>query len=420
MSVSMAVSMAVSAGTVPAVAARGPRAQWPKIFALLILLGAPIPARAEIIVSLDSPSPFEPAYGNVDVEAVVISEEEIERVSFYVDGVVVAELTQPPYNVSVDVGQENSGHRIEVVAYAVTGTTGSTAIETPAFRVDEEVLINLQQLYVTVSRGGERVLDLTRDDFAVLDQGRRQDLVTFARGDIPFTAVVLLDSSISMRGAPLRSALSGAEAFLTSMDRLDEGKLLVYSDRILLSTPFTTFPEVLTAGLGNVEATGGTALNDHLYLGLKQLEERQGRRVVILLSDGVDSHSVLSASDVALKARRSQALIYWLRLPYRGKFPAEGKDLPGISTVWRNPEQYRSEYQLLKDSIEESGGRVQDLASLDEIETAFRDILAELRDQYVLGFYPRDLRHNGSWREIEVRVRDRSLDVRCRDGYLDF
>ncbi|MEE8524264.1 MAG: VWA domain-containing protein [Thermoanaerobaculia bacterium] len=405
------------------------------LLALLSLSVVPVAARAQISVSLDSPSPFEPAYGQVDIEAVVISDEEIERVSFYLDDIVVGELTEPPYRLSVDVGQENTGHRIEVVAYAVSGATGSTAIETPTFRVDEEVSINLQQLYVTVTRryagprgagpsapgaAVERVLDLTRDDFAVFDHSARQNLVTFARGDVPFTAVVLLDSSVSMKGAPLESALTGAEAFLTSMDRLDEGKLLVFSDRILHSTPFTTFPEVLTAGLGNVDARGGTALNDHLYLALKQLEERQGRRVVILLSDGVDSHSVLSVSDVALKARRSQALIYWLRLPYRGKFPQQGNDLPGISSAWRNTEQYRSEYQLLKNTIEESGGRVQDLVSLDQIEAAFRDILAELRDQYVLGFYPQNLRHNGGWREIGVRVRDRTLDVRCRDGYLDF
>jgi Ca-activated chloride channel family protein len=390
-----------------------------------LLLALPTAASAQISVSLDSPSPFEPAYGSVDIEAVVVSEEEIERVSFYVDDIVVGELTEPPYRLSVDVGQDNSGHRIEVVAYSVSGATGSTAIETPAFRIDEEVSINLQQLYVTVTRrvgayAGERVLDLVQDDFAVFDLDERQTLVTFARGDIPFTAVVLLDSSVSMKGAPLQSALSGAEAFLTSMDRLDEGKLLVFSDRILHSTPFTNFPEVLTAGLGNVDAGGGTALNDHLYLALKQLEERQGRRVVVLLSDGIDSHSVLSASDVALKARRSQALIYWLRLPYRGQFPTGGDDLPGISSAWRNTQEYRREYELLKSTIEESGGRVQDLASLDEIEAAFRDILAELREQYVLGYYPRNLHHRGSWREVAVRVRDGSLDVRCRDGYVDF
>ena len=390
------------------------------VFLGWVLMPARVAAQAEIIVNLDKPDPFSPTHGRVDIEAVVMSEEEIERVAFYVDGMVMGELSDPPYVLSVNVGQDNVEHRFQVVAYGISGATGSSLLTTPAIRVDEEVSINLQQLYVTVTRGDQRVLDLERDDFAVLDEGRKQSLVTFARGDVPFTAVVLLDSSVSMKGPPLGSALAGAEAFLTSMDRLDEGKLLVFSDRILHSTPFTTFPDVLTAGLGNVEARGGTALNDHLYLALKQLEERQGRRVVILLSDGIDSHSVLSMSDVASKARRSQALIYWLRLPYRDEFPERGEDLPLITSAWRSTEDYRREFDLLKRTVEESGGRVQSLASLDEIEAAFRGIHAELRDQYVLGFYPQRPRHDGTWRQVRVRLRPAGLEVRSRDGYVDF
>ncbi len=384
-------------------------------------------AQGSISVSLDSPSPFEPAHGQVEIVAVVGAGEEVERVAFYVDGMVVGELESAPYRLSVDVGQENAEHRFQVVAYGVSGATGTTSLSTPSFRVDEEVSLNLQQLYVTVSRNGRRLPGLGREDFAVLDEGSQQQLVTFARGDIPFTAVVLLDSSSSMQGEPLSAALAGAEAFLTNMNRLDEGKLLVFSDRILHTTPFTTFPEVLTAGLGNVTARGGTALNDHLYLAVKQLEDRQGRRVVVLLSDGVDSLSVLSMTDVGAKARRSQALVYWLRLPYRGRFDDGGKLPEGvlpfgehITSAWRSAEEHRQEFDLLRRTVEESGGRIVPLASIGEIEAAFQDILAELRDQYVLGYYPDRSRHDGSWRRIKVRLRPQGVDVRCRDGYVDF
>ena len=399
------------------------------VWTLILLALAATPAawaQAEISVSLDSPSAFEPAHGQVEIAAVVGATEEIERVAFYVDGVVVGELTSPPYRLSVDVGQENAEHRFQVVAYGASGATGTTSLTTPSFRVDEEVSLNLQQLYVTVSRDGRRLPGLGREDFAVFDEGVEQKLVTFARGDIPFTAVVLLDSSSSMEGEPLRAALAGTEAFLTNMNRLDEGKLLVFSDRILHTTPFTTFPEVLTAGLGNVAARGGTALNDHLYLALKQLEDRQGRRVVVLLSDGVDSLSVLSMTDVAAKARRSQALVYWLRLPYRGRFEGDGSLPEGIlptgertSSAWRSAEEHRREFDLLRRTVEESGGRIVPLASIDRIEAAFQDILAELRDQYVLGYYPDRARHDGSWRRIRLRLRPEG-DVRCREGYVDF
>lgn len=374
-------------------------------------------AEPVITVSLDSPDPFKPAYGAVEVRAVVVAEEEIERVAFYVDGTVVGEVSGPPYRLRVDLGDDVAAHRFEVVAYGVTGATGTGRLTTPPLRIDDEVAVHLQQLYVTVSRAGERLLDLTAEEFEILDERRSQKLVTFARGDVPFTALVLLDASTSMAGAKLAAALRGAAAFFDGMRPLDEGKLLVFSDRILHATPFTTFPDVLSAGLGRVEARGGTAINDHLYLALKQLEERQGRRVVLLLSDGVDSHSVLPTADVAAVARRSQALIYWLRLPYGGG--AAGGDLPALTTAWRSADDYRREFDLLGRTVEESGGRIHLLGSADEIVPAFQGILAELRDQYVLGYYPLVPRHDGSWRQVRVRVRRRGVEVRSRGGYFD-
>ncbi|MEM7581799.1 MAG: VWA domain-containing protein [Acidobacteriota bacterium] len=389
----------------------------------LALLSGAQPAWGEstIAVSLDQPDPFTPAHGMVRIEAVVVADEPITRVAFYVDSVVVGELTEPPYHLEIDVGDDNQEHRFQVVAYGVSGATGSGVVTTPKIRVDEEVSITLQQLYVTATRDGEPVLDLGRDDFAVIDRNLRQNLITFTRGNIPFTALVLLDASVSMEGQKLADALAGAEAFFAGMRPLDEGKLLAFSDRILHSTPFTTISDVLAAGLDRIRATGGTALNDHLYLALKQLQARQGRRVVILLSDGVDSHSVLPMNDVLRNARRSQALIYWLQLPYRrGGLSADGSKLPKIASTWRRPDDYQREFSLLRRTVEESGGRVQLLASTEEIADAFASILTELREQYALGFYPEKPNHDGRWRRLKVRVRPAGVDLRYREGYLDF
>lgn len=388
--------------------------------ALLIGVGAG-PACAEeaseIGVTLDRPDPFTPAHGVVTIEAVVTAEEAIRRVAFFVDGVVVGELAEPPWVLDVDVGQENEEHRFQVVAYAESGATGSGSLSTPGFRVDEEVSITLQQLYVTATDDrGARRLDLGRDDFAVFVDGDRQDVVTFARGDIPFTGIVLLDSSTSMQGPKLEAALAGARTFFEGMQPLDEGRLLVFSDRILHATPFSTFPDVLTAGLGSVRADGGTALNDHLYVALKRLAARQGRRVIVLLSDGVDSHSVLSMGEVLEHVRRSQALVYWLQLPYRDGGDGE---LPLIASTWRDPEDHREEFESLRETVMETGGRVELLQSLDDIGPAFAGILEELREQYVLGFYPdRRRRRFGTWRSLDVRVRG-DFGLRYRAGYVD-
>jgi Ca-activated chloride channel family protein len=378
------------------------------------------PDKAETIrVFLDKPDRTIPAFGSVEVLASVGSDEPIERVVLYVDGIIAAELTEPPYGATVDVGSENRRHSFEAIAYAASGVTARAFFTTPRIRVDEEVTLSLQQLYVTVTRDERRVTDLTQDQFSVTDQGRKQELVTFARGDIPFTAAVLLDSSTSMAGDKLRAALAGAKAFFDRMSPLDEGRLIVFSDRILHSSPFTGYPEILGAGLGGVRAAGGTALADHLYLALKQLQKRQGRRVVILLSDGVDSHSVLSMSDALAQARRSQALIYWLRLPY-GSGSSNASGLPRLSSAWRGSADYDREFALLSQTVLESGGRIATLAAMSEIGPAFEEIRQELREQYVLGYYPTGKRRDGSWRKVQVRLRDSSLEVRARDGYGDF
>jgi len=291
---------------------------------------------------------------------------------------------------------------------------------TPKIRVDQEVTFSLQQLYVSVRRDGKRVLDLARDDFKVLDDGEEQEIRAFARGDIPLAAVVLLDSSLSMRGERLRTALAGAQAFFSDMRPLDEGKLLVYCDHTVHATPFTNVPEVLRAGLGDIDAHGGTALNDHLYLALKLLEERQGRRVVVLLSDGVDSHSVLSMEDVLFKARQSQALIYWIRLADEQADVPSGEDLPPLFTAWHDKEWYWQQFRLLKKTVEESGGALTAVRQLGEIDGAFRGIMRELREQYVLGYYPSNQRNDGRWRKVRVQVDRDGIDVLTREGYLDF
>lgn len=382
-------------------------------------------AEEPIMVTLDRPDPFAPAYGNVEIAAVVSAAEVVERVVFYVDGMVVGELKKrdppradgEPWSLWVELGDDVNAHRFEAVAYGASGKTGSGLLLTPALRVDDEVAIRLQQLYVTATDGnGTRVLDLQGADFDIRDNGGRQSLVTFARGDVPFTAVVLVDASVSMQGAKLRAALAGAKAFFEGMRPLDEGRLMAFSDRLMHGTPYTSFPEILTAGLGNVRADGGTALNDHLYLALSQLESRQGRRVVLILSDGVDSHSVLNAADVLAAARRSQALIYWLRLPYKD---GGGDEIPRLSTVWRNADDYEREIRLFESTVLESGGRITLLTSIDMIDDAFRGILGELRDQYVLGYYPAAARQDGRWREVDVRTLRRGIELRARGGYFD-
>lgn len=379
-------------------------------FLLAILLAGPALA---IDISVHSPRDGQVIFGTAEVELEVLSLHPVAEVVLTLDGVEVARLREEPFRTTIDFGEENRARTLEIIATDIHGEVARRTVVTGAIEVHEEVDLNLQQLYVTVTRGGERVPGLAAEDFQILDEGKRQTLVTFEGGDVPLTAVLMIDSSLSMEGEALRAALGGARTFVESMREFDEAKVLVFSDRLLASTPFTGDPAAVSAVMDTVEATGGTAVNDHLFLALEELDQRTGRQVVVLLSDGIDVESVLSMQDVAWKAGRMQSLIYWIR-------PSNATDLDNAYvSVWRDVAAYRQELDTLQRIVRGSGGSIREIAAYDEAAQAFRDILDELREQYVLGYYPATDRDDGSWHEVRIRLRQSGLGVRSRDGYID-
>ncbi len=386
---------------------------------LALALGAAPAARAAgVKVAILDPGPFNAVSGKVPVRIEVEGKEPIQRVRLYVDDKLVTVLTQPPWETTVDVGDENVEHVFRAVALTASGETGEMAIQTPAIEVDDVVEVPLQQLYITVTQGDQRVTGLRREDFTVIDDGARQEIVTFEGGDAPLTAVLLVDSSESMRGERLASAIRGAEAFTAGMKNLDEAMSVLFSDRLIRATPFTDDPAVLRRSLDGASAAGGTALTDYLYAAFKILDGRQGRKVVVVLSDGFDVYSALDMEDALWKAQRSQAIVYWLQLRDRGQ---QQLGEPGLFTsAWRDASQNKDQFETLRKLVLDSGGRIEPIDDVSQVEDAFRGILAELRDQYVIGYYPSNLKKDGSWHKVEVQARGFGNRVRVREGYVDF
>jgi hypothetical protein len=199
------------------------------------------PARC-IDVFVRSPRSGEAVFGKIEVSVEVLSNTAITVVEIHLDGRLVETLSQSPWSTFVDVGEANVQHLIEVVATDVSGATAHRAVTTGMIPIDDEIDLELQQLYVTATRRGEPVPDLEASQFAVFDNGIEQRRVTFERGDVPLTATLLLDSSLSMQGAAFTAAVAGARAFVQGMGPLDEAKVLVFSDRLLKATPFTSDP----------------------------------------------------------------------------------------------------------------------------------------------------------------------------------
>lgn len=371
------------------------------------------PAAEAIDLFVRSPRASDIVFGMVDVEVEVLSAEPVAEVLVHLDGALVGRLTEPPWRLRVDAGEDNRNRVFEVTARDLSDNVATGRVVTQRLELDDEVDLELQQLYVSVVRGEQRLLDLGLEDFAVIDNGVAQRIVTFERGEVPLTAAILLDASLSMRGENLASALAAAEAFIADMRPLDEASLTLFADREIRSTPFTGDPSEVRSVMSGVRASGGTSVNDHLYLALDRLAARSGRKVVILLTDGVDVESVLGMDDVLWKASRTQALIYWIR-----PSAYASRDLRHFS-AWRDPERHRREISALERAVAASGGRIHDIDHIDAAAAAFREILAELREQYVFGYYPSINRDDGAWHTVRVRVRGGGVRVRARDGYHD-
>lgn len=385
---------------------------------LVALLVAPRTAAALPQVSIVQPAADQSVFGSFEVLVEARpGGSPVKRVELYFDRLQVGVDEAPPYRFVVDAGQENREHHIEAVAWDAAGGSATASLTTPTLRVDMQIDVRLQQLFVTVEHGGKPLAGLRRDDFTILDDGVPQPLVTFEQGDVPFNAVLLLDASTSMDKPQLATAVDGVRSFVRAMTRLDEAKLLVFSDRVLVETPFTNLPSILTLGLSGVEAQGGTALDDALYLGLKRLDDRLGRKVAVLLSDGVDIESVVPMETVRAVARRSQTVLYWLRLRPPGQ---EKGPLHAYYTAWRDADGNRRQLDELHAAVLESGGHIETLQGVEEIPAVLARILAELRGQYVLGFSPTVHRGPGTWHKIELQLGNTSgAKVRVQEGYLE-
>lgn len=171
--------------------------------------------------------------------------------------------------------------------------------------------VSLVEAYATVTGpAGELVTDLHREDFTVAEDGTPQTVTTFAAGEFPLTVAILLDRSWSMAGPSLEAAKDAATQFLAALRPDDRALVLSISSHADVIAPLSSDRAAQLAAVARLEAWGTTALHDAVMAALLQLADGQGRRALVLLSDGTDRYSQASAADVLERSRGSDVLIY--------------------------------------------------------------------------------------------------------------
>ena len=257
--------------------------------------------------------------------------------------------------------------------------------------------VQLVEVYATVlDARGEPVLGLRRDDFAIAENSRPQEITTFAAGEFPLTVALGLDRSWSMAGEPLRLAKQASQTFLGELKPGDRSMVLAISNEADIVAPLSSDREAQARAIAAVDPWSTTALHDAIIAALDRLEPEPGRQALILFSDGVDRYSSHTAAQVLARARRSNALIYPIAI---------GKNRPA----------------LLAELAVLTGGRSFQLRDARELEKTLALIARELRHQYLLGYTPSEpiVRGEREWRSIDVRLRvpRPGLRLRARDGY---
>jgi Ca-activated chloride channel homolog len=274
----------------------------------------------------------------------------------------------------------------------------AVAADRPTFRSDTRTVA----LPSTVTDAEHRIVpDLTQDDFEVLEDERAQPITYFATERQPIRVVVLLDTSASMMGTiPLIRSAAGA--FVDRLHDDDSCRVGSFNDTVQFGRPFTSDRDALAQDIGSLEWGDATRLYDALAAGLDTLATGNGRRVILVLTDGEDTESDTRLQTVVTRARAEGVMVYAVGL--------ERTRIVGRRTIASTPDRG------LKTLARETGGGYVALSSATDLAAAFGRIADELHSQYVIGFEPQRL--DGRVHALSVRVKRPGLTTRSRRSYV--
>ncbi|MEO8482642.1 MAG: VWA domain-containing protein [Acidobacteriota bacterium] len=294
---------------------------------------------------------------------------------------------------------------------AVIVAAGLSARQEPVFRARSETV----PVYVTVvGADGHLVTDLTRGDFQLFDNGRAQPITLFSSGIQPINIIVMLDMSGSMTGN-LGVLRRSAVQMFTRLLPADQARVGNFGDRIVISPTFTNNVDTLIRALYLDLAPGGnTPLWGAVNAAMGALARLDGRRVVLVLSDGKNTAPMPTLREVVQRAQLEDFMVYAIGLRSRGGFTAPGRF--GGGTGGRRTGRGEDEPDPgMRELAEESGGGYFALTDTFDLGDTFARVADELHRQYLLGYAaPED---DGRVHTIEVRAVDGALKVRARRSY---
>lgn len=299
--------------------------------------------------------------------------------------------------------------------------------ESPPIRLPEQVQqengvsirINsdLVTVVTTVSRRSpDDPLDLSREDFEILEDGVPQEITNFAReADQPLQLIMLFDTSQSVSNKIDFEKRAAGKFFERVMRQQDRAALFAFSTEIECLQGFTPRVPLLVDAIKQLMVQGATSLYDAVYLAADYLRPVEGRRVIVVVSDGGDTTSQRSLLEALANAQRADVMLFAV--------------FTGNRNISENLHDLAGERALETLTAETGGvlyrpiatpgtqGKEVDEKSINDLDLAFYDLAVQLRTQYTLGFYSTNDKRDGAYRRLAVRIKKPGYTTRARSGY---
>jgi VWFA-related protein len=367
---------------------------------LATLLPAQAPTRRRgFAIAITEPANQSIVFGKTKIVATVKVEQPdlVDRVEFLVGDKVIFVDRELPYECVHDFGEDSKSWIIRAIAYHKEDVSVSDAVITRKIPFTVVEHVNRVVLWISATdKKGNFVTELDRADFRVYEDGDEQEILDFYREDRPITMGILLDSSGSMR-EKLKEVHGAASSFVDTLREEDRAMVIDFDDKVFLVEDLTADQERLKKAITSTEAIGGTAIYDVLHATYRKIGQMQGRKAIVLLSDGEDTASQFGFQRVLEEVKSNSALIYSIGLGGGGQGPRKS---------------------VLKDFSDYTGGRPYFVKKAAELGQVYQRIAEELRTQYYIAYSTTNTEWDGRWIKIEVETDRKDLELRARRGYF--
>ena len=332
-------------------------------------------------------------------------------------------------------------HRLLILSFGLIILLNGVSADTAKSSDDDQTIrvkVDMVSLPVVVTtRDGRRVIDLSKEDFQVFENGVEQVIAGFSGTDEPLAVALMLDTSGSTE-KELARIQNAAIDFTRELHPDDEVAVLSFSNEVVLQQDFSIDRRRNEYGIKKTRPGGSTVLYEAVWLALEEvLEPKTERKALVIFSDGVDTDSSrANRQETVDLAKETRATIYSVfydtsltRYRTGGVTPGglPGQTFPPIisfppypgpgSRPRTTPADAERGRRYLQELAEYSGGLVFD--GKDDLRYAFEQVAKELASQYSIGYYPGNLKGDGKFRKIEVKVRRPDLVARTKAGYYD-